>query len=628
MIVSVDVGGTFTDILVMEEGLKHYKIPSTRDDPAEAVIQGFPRGGDVFIHGTTVATNAFLEGRGVRTAFITNRNFEDLLLIGRQVRPNLYELHIEKPKPPLAPEDSYGVVGRIGADGEIHRSIDIDEIKKLAVELKEKNCAAAVCLLHSYKNKGHEKTIGEIFRSQGIPHSLSHEVSNEFREYERGVTTLLDAYLRPVVRDYFKSLKESIGIEPLVMKSSGGLEPSSSINPIDTFYSGPAGGAAGGEYMSEVLGAKDLITFDMGGTSADMATIISGKIGWKDQGCIGGFPVQSRMADIVTIGAGGGSTAWVDDGDILRVGPKSAGARPGPACYGLGGIEPTLTDALLLAGYIDKDYFLGGRIELYREPAETAVNKLCEKLNMPTDKVIMGVIRVANSKMSRCMKEITVERGLMPSKFSILAFGGAGPLHAAYLAEELGIDRVYVPPLPGVFSALGMLTGDIVTERSRTLLLPLKKINEVWEAVKELSQGQEGERRVYLALRYKGQSHHLNIPLSEDVEERFHQEHKRHYGYADEDGDIEIVNLRVEHRKKREFIGLPDLLGPGEHPQPRKCLFPGGEQKCSVFYRKHLPQGAQEKGPAVVEDMSSTILIPPRWSFSVKQKGILELVRV
>lgn len=627
MIVSMDVGGTFTDILVLDEGLRRLKIPSTPDDPAEAVIRGFPLGADTFIHGTTVATNAFLEGKGVRTAFITNQNFEDILFIGRQVRPKLYDLHIDKPEPPLLTEDCYGIPGRMDSNGDVICDTDPQRIREMALSLKKKGCSAAVCFLHSYKNSDHEEMVGRILDSHGISHSLSHRVSNEFREYERGITTLLDAYIGPVVRNYFKRIRDRTGIDPLVMKSSGDLELSSRINPIDTFYSGPAGGAAGGEYISKILGIGNLITLDMGGTSADMATVLKGKMGWKDQALVGAFPVQSRMADIVTVGAGGGSVAWVDQGNMLRVGPRSAGASPGPACYGHGGIEPTLTDALLLAGYIDQDYFLGGEMKLQRDRAEKALRIISNSLGLPMDETIMGVIRVANSTMARCMKSITVERGLMPDRFSILAFGGAGPLHAPYLAEELGIERVYVPPMPGVFSAFGMLTGDIVREKVRTVLILVEEKEALANVIEELSLGQEGERTVYLGARYHGQSHHLNIPLSEDMETDFHDAHRALYGYSHPDEVIEIVNVRVQHRLKRAppVIDLQDE--PGEHPPARMCLFPEGEMESMVYYRKHMLTGEEGKGPAVIEDMDSTILIPPGWGFRVARKSILELVR-
>ncbi len=628
MLVSVDVGGTFTDVVVVTETLKHYKVPSTPENPAEAVVEGFPERGDKFIHGTTVATNAFLEKRGVKTSFITNRGFEDLLHIGRQTRPALYDLHIEKPQLPIGADDCYGITGRINEKGDIIQEVDTKEIKRLALHLKERDCSAAVCLLHSYKNKRQEEIVGEILNDNGVFHSLSNKVSNEFREYERGVTTLLDAYLGPVVKKYFEKLREGTGVEPLVMKSSGGLQPASYVNPIDTFYSGPAGGVAGGKHISELLGIDNLITFDMGGTSADMATIIEGDMSWKDQGNIGGFPVQSKMVDIETIGAGGGSIAWVDDGGVLRVGPRSAGARPGPACYGGGGREPTITDALLLAGYIDKDYFLGGEIELHTKKAEIAIDGSSKKLGIPMEELIIGIIRIANSKMTRCMKEITVERGLSPSEFSILAFGGAGPIHAAYLAEDLGIDRVLVPPAPDVFSALGMLTGNFVTERARTVLLSMNSERKLRKVIEELSVGEEGEREVYLGLRYKGQSHHLNLLLQEDMVEKFHLEHEKLYGYADHEADIEIVNVRLEHSKKRDFIGLPETFDSGKHPPSRMCLFPDGKQRCKVFYRKYLQLGYEEEGPAVIEDSNSTILIPPSWAFKVIQKGILEVVRI
>jgi len=625
MLVSVDVGGTFTDIVIVDGTVEHFKLPSTPEDPSRAVIEGFPAGADEFIHGTTVATNAFLEGKGVPTAFITNVGMEDILFIGRQTRPELYDLVVKKPKPPLQMDDLYGVDCRIDAHGREIRCVDEHEIEELAKELKGKGHSAAICLLHSYRDGSHEDSIGRILKRYDIPCSLSHRVSNEFREYERGMTTLLDAYLGPVVRDYFLRLKKGTGIEPMVMKSSGGLEPASKVNPIDTFYSGPAGGVAGGEYIAQLLGMDNLIPFDMGGTSADMSTIVDGKISWKDKGRIGSFPVQSRMVDLETVGAGGGSIAWIDEGGALRVGPKSSGADPGPACYGRGGEEPTVTDALLLAGYIDKDYFLGGRMELDVENANRATRELSDELELSQRDTIIGIIRVANSSMVRCMKKITVEKGLSPSEFSILAFGGAGPLHAAYLADELGIKRVIVPPMAGVFSALGMLTGDIVYESSRTLLCSIDEKEKIRNVVHELGSKIGGVSRVYLSLRYKGQSHHINLPMRSDMRQRFHEEHRSVYGYSDHGAEIEAVNVRVEKRSERDFKGFPAGRGEVCSPREKVCLFPEGERSCKVFLRDNLVPGSEEDGPAIIGSVDSTALVPPGWSFKTDEHNILHM---
>ncbi len=637
MLISIDIGGTFTDFVVLDEGLNHFKIPSTPSAPERAIADGLDKesikvadGAEVF-HGTTVATNAFLEKEGVDTAFITNEGFEDLLFIGRQDRPELYELNVEKPKPPLKRENCFGVSCRMDRSGEIMKEIDKDELERLAEKLDEKGLSAAVCLLHSYKDAEQEDKIGEILKEKEVPHSLSSEVTGEFREYERGLTTLLDAYLNPLIEDYFSSVTTILGKEPYIMKSGGGLERASKVRAVDCLYSGPAGGASGGAHIAELLDIDNIITFDMGGTSADMAAIVEGDAAWKDQGEIGGFPIQSKMVDIVTVGSGGGSIAWRDEGGALRIGPESAGADPGPVCYGRGGEKPTVTDALLLMGYIDQDYFLGGKIDLEYKKTERAIKKLSKKLDMGYEETLKGIFRVANSKMARTMKRITVERGLDPESFSILAFGGAGPLHAASLAEELGMEEVIVPPLAGVFSALGMVTSDVVHDYSRTVLTSLQNFSEIENTISELKTGSEedGKERLLLGLRYKGQSYHINVPYTtlNETEERFHQEHEKKYGYSEPEEEIEVVRIHLEIRRERQLEDIPHRTEKGPHPMNRKCLFPEGWMKTEIYYRKYLQTGEEGEGPAVIEDENSTVLVPPNWDWKSTDSGIIEMER-
>lgn len=636
MTLSIDVGGTFTDFVIIDEGIEYFKVPSTPSDPERGIyngLKGTETEGDIF-HGTTVATNAFLEGKGVKTAFITNQGFEDILFIGRQDRPELYNFEVKKEKPPLEREDCYGISGRVDADGNVLEKIDEDEIEDIASEIKDRS--AAVCLLHSYADPEQEKKVEDVLAKHNIPFSLSHQVSREFREYERGMTCLMDAYLGPLIRDYFDSIIDILGEEPLIMKSSGGLEPASEIDPVDTFYSGPAGGVAGGAFIADITGEKNLVTFDMGGTSADMAAIVDGEIEWKDEGKIGDFPVQSRMVDLVTVGSGGGSIARMDEGGALRVGPESAGARPGPVCYGRGGERPTITDALLSMGYIDPLYFLGGEMDLDKEGAERELKSLSDELDMNLDETLLGIFRVANSKMARTMKEITVERGLDPNDFSILAFGGAGPLHAAYLAEELNISKVIVPPLPGVFSALGMAAGDIIRDYKRTLITDLDNEERIDEAVEELrEEASEGEENILLGLRYKGQSYHINILYSEEggikeAEEMFHEEHEDKYGYYNEEADIEVVRIHLEMRERRELETFVPEKGVGGSEGDRYCLFPEGEMKTKVYRRNSLtriPEDERERGPVIIEDTNSTILVPPGWSFYVDEYTNIHMIK-
>ncbi len=637
MSISIDIGGTFTDFVVIDEDIEHFKVPSTPESPERAVRNGLESKdievkGDIF-HGTTVATNAILEKEGVESAFITNKSFEEILFIGRQDRPKLYDLHVERPKPPIGKENTYGITGRIDSNGKILEEISEEEVNELAEKLSEKGLSAAVCLLHSYRNSEQEKKVGEILNDHGVTHSLSHKITGEFREYERGMTTLLDAYLTPLIEDYFDSFSGIVGKEPYIMKSGGGLEPSSKIDAVDCLYSGPAGGVAGAAFLAGKLDIPNMVTFDMGGTSADMATVIDGQIAWKDQGEIESFPVQSKMVDIMTVGSGGGSIARCDEGGALRVGPESARAQPGPVCYGRGGERPTVTDALLLMGYIDSDYFLGGEMDLDNESARESIENLSDQLGMDFEETLRGIFKVANSKMARTMKKITVERGLKPEDFSMLAFGGAGPLHAASLAEETEMERVIIPPMAGVFSALGMVTGDVVHDKSRTLLVSLDERNKIERAIEELrgKNDEEGEEKILLGCRYKGQSYHINIPLNLDdwnVSEKFHREHKRKYGYANREEEIEVVRAHMEIRKEREVKDLPYMSKEGEHPPSRKCLFSEGWKDTSIYYRKYLSEDERGHGPSIIEASNSTILVPPGWDWRVRESGTIEMEAV
>lgn len=634
MAISIDIGGTFTDFVVIDEGMKHFKVASDPEHHEKAIREGLKKKGidvrgDAF-HGTTVATNAFIEGEGKETAFITNDGFEDMLFIGRQERPKLYDLDVKKPRPPLKRKNTFGLSCRTGPEGNVLEKLSQDEIEDIAEEVTEEGLSAAICLLHSYKNPELEKRVGEVFDQYELDYSLSHAVTGEFREYERGLTTLLDAYLEPLVEDYFDSLSDVLEKEPYIMKSGGGLEKSSKIDAVDCLYSGPAGGVAGGAFIAQELEVPNMVTFDMGGTSADMAAIIDGEISWKDHGKIDGFPIQSKMVDIVTVGSGGGSIARCDEGGALRVGPESAGARPGPVCYGRGGEKPTVTDSLLMMGYIDPDYFLGGEMELNFEKAKGSIERLSEELGMGFEETLRGIFRVSNSKMARTMKRITVEKGMDPKNFYILGFGGAGPLHAAKIAEELGMKKVLIPPLAGVFSALGMITGDVTHEKSRTILTSLDKKGKIEETIEEMREkiGEKGKERVLLGLRYKGQSYHINIPCDHslnEVSERFHREHEKKYGYANKEEEIEAVRVHVETVKEREIDELPSPTEEGKHPPDRECLFSSGWGKTSIYRREFLSEEEKDIGPSIIEGSNSTVLVPPGWKWKIRSSGIIEM---
>ncbi len=628
MQIAIDVGGTFTDFVVIDgDSVDHFKIPSVPEAPWKAVQQGI-RGlgplGAVF-HGTTIGTNAFLEGKGAETVFITNKGFEDLLSIGRQTRPKLYDLHVRNKKPPV--HTCFGIKGRLDAEGGEIEPLNTEEIEDIARELSEERLSAAVCLLHSYAGGIHENAVGDILSRYGVPYSLSSRISPEYREYERGLTTFMDAYLTPIMKRYFRKLEDILNADPYIIKSSGTLERPSTISPVDTLLSGPAGGTAGAVHISRLTGVNNLITLDIGGTSADMSTIIDGNLSWKDQGDIDGFPILSKMVDIVTVGSGGGSIARIDEGGMLRVGPESAGAYPGPVCYGRGGTEPAATDAHLLMGHIDPSYFLDGKMPLDIKGAKAAIKELSEKTYLTVDETLLGIFRISIAKMARCIKSITVGRGLDPEEFTLLAFGGAGPLYAATLADSLGISKVMIPIMPGVFSAFGMITSDITYSSSRTLLTRLSDTENIREVIDELLHGlpMKGGHRVYLGLRYKGQSHHLNILHSDDTEEMFHMEHQKTYGYHLKDADIEVVRVEVEVYRRRDVDSMPYIHQETTHPSHRNCLFDEGWLKTDIYYRSGLSPGKCGTGPAMIEDTGSTVLIPSSWSFSVDENGMIHM---
>ncbi len=628
MKVAIDVGGTFTDFVVLEEhGTSHYKVPSDPGSPWRSVEQGIEDLKHIheIFHGTTIGTNAFLEGKGARTAFITNKGFEDILFIGRQDRPELYSTHVRKRKPPV--HICCGIKGRLDANGEEIEPLDVREIEALALWLKEQKISASICLLHSFANEVHENRVGEIMAKHGVEHSLSSSVSPEIREYERGMTVFMDAYLTPVMRGYFDKLQEILEVRPYMMKSGGSLEFPDTISPVDTLLSGPAGGTAGAAYISRLTGKKNLITLDIGGTSADMSTVTDGKLSWKDQGDIDGFPILSKMVDIVTIGSGGGSIARVDEGGMLRVGPHSAGAYPGPVCYGRGGNDPTVTDAHLLMGHIDPAYFLGGKMHLDKTGAERALKELSTQAGSKIDDTLLGIYQISIAKMARSIRGITVGRGLDPEDFTLLAFGGAGPLYGAILAESLGVPGVMIPTMPGVFSALGMVTSEVTCRSSRTLLTRLSDGDGIQEAMDKLQREipMEGGRRVYLGLRYEGQSHHLNVPYTHETEDIFHREHHREYGYHLKDAHIEVVRVEVEMYGERSISHIPYSHVELHHPPPRECLFHEGWLKTDIYYRNGLAPGKSSKGPAIIEDTGSSIMVPPGWSFTVDEHGMIHM---
>lgn len=647
----VDVGGTFTDVVaVASDGrVRIAKVPSTPRDQSDGVLAGWAALGaepdDVaaFAHGTTVATNALLERRGGRTALVTTEGFRDLLEIGRQDRPSLYDLTRARPTP-LVPRDLRFVVReRMGPDGVVvpldaaSLAEAVDAVAAAGVD------AVAVSLLFGFLHPDHEREVGAALRARlpGVAVSLSHEVLPEFREYERTSTTVADAYLRPRMAAYLEHLRErarSAGLpEPTVMQSSGGVLDVSvaARHPARFVLSGPAGGVVGASHVAGLSGFADVLTFDMGGTSTDVAPVVGGAVQLTTESVVAGVPLRLPMVDVHTVSAGGGSVAWVDEGGALRVGPQSAGADPGPACYGHGGTLATVTDANLVLGALPDGARLGGDVVLRRDLALEALARVGEGLGLDARQTALGVVRVADTEMVRALRLISVERGLDPRGFALVAFGGAGGLHACALAEELGCATVLVPRAAGVLSALGLAIGEVRHDHVRSFAgRPAAELEVGFgeleaEALTQLPAAMLARQA---DLRYAGQSFELTVPgaTAEDLEVAFGAAHERRYGHRIDDEPVEIVNLRVV----ATFAGVvPDLRG-SEHPPSgaggtttRTVLLDTGEVVARVHDRTRMGAGATVSGPAVVELPEATCLVRPGWSGLVDDVGTLVLRR-
>lgn len=524
-VLGIDVGGTFTDAVLLEDGRIRTAKVSTTPEQEDAVLAAAAAVGanraERFTHGTTVATNAFLERKGARTALVATRGFEHVLHLRRQNRASLYDLSVDHPEPLVPLERTHGVVGRIGPEGE-RVALDLGSLPEIEAD------AIAVCLLFAFRDPSHEQAVVSELRQRypGKHVVASHEVAPEFREYERASTTAADAYLGPVVSRYLRSLSESCGAaglpEPLVMRSSGGVATleEAAAHPSWILVSGPAGGVVGAARVAGLAGFSNAIAFDMGGTSTDVCLIAGGRAERASERAVGGLPIRLPTVDIHTVGAGGGSIVWRDTGGALRVGPMSAGATPGPACYGRGGVKPTVTDANLLLGRLPDR--LADRLTLDRDAAAAALGSINAD----------DVTAVVNAEMLRALRLVSVERGHDPQSFALVAFGGAGPLHACELADELGCSTVLVPETAGVLSALGLAGSDQRRDRVRSYVRPLAEVGEL---------PREGEAD----LRYQGQSFELTVPLGGDLEAAFHASHAERYGYADETREVELVAIRT-----------------------------------------------------------------------------------
>jgi N-methylhydantoinase A len=647
----VDVGGTFTDLMALSEGnLITAKVPSTPKDQSVGVMNAIeasevkPSAVGALAHGMTVATNALLERRGARTALITTEGFRDVLEIARQDRPSLYDLTQDRP-PPLVPRElRFTVKERMGPKGEV-TALDESSLEEVISAVREAEVeAVAVCLLFAFMYPQHEKRVGEALREElpDVHVSLSSEVLPEFREYERFSTTAADAYLAPKLAAYLKNLagevEETGAPSPLVMQSSGGVVrvTDAIADAAGCVLSGPAGGVVGAAYIGGLGGYRDLLTFDMGGTSTDVAPVVDGEAQTTTETVIAGVPIKLPMVDVHTVSAGGGSIAWADAGGALRVGPHSAGAEPGPAAYDAGGEEPTVTDANLFLGYLADRAKLGGEVMLKRELSEKALGALGEELDLDAEEVALGVVRVANAEMMRALRVISVERGLDPREFALLAFGGAGGMHACSLAEELGIETVLVPRAGGVLSALGLAISDLRRNYVRPYLTSLEDVDEgeFGEKFKDMESSasedlEDPEYTRQADLRYRGQSFELTVDADgsfEKLEERFHTTHEQRYGYRMDDESVELVNLRliatvpVEKPEPEE----PPAEDEAESER-REANFDGKWQEVPVLDRDRMGKGSKVFGPAIVEFKESTCVVRPGWRGAVDGVGTLAL---
>jgi N-methylhydantoinase A len=660
MLLGVDVGGTFTDaVLALDGRLVTAKAPTTPRDQSEGVIAAvkavLERAGEAadqvesFSHGMTVATNALLEGQGARTALIATEGFTDLIELARQNRPELYRLCTGRPAPLAPAELRFPAAERMTPDGPLTPLADaaVEElVERVAGTGAE---AVAVVLLHAYRHPDHERALGQALR-EALPDlhvSLSHEVVGTFREYERAATTEIDASLSPLLASYLRRLAgraQETGLpEPGIMQSNGGLIDlgAAAGHAAWTVLSGPAGGAAGAAYVARASGEADALCFDMGGTSCDVCVVDDGAVQERSSGEIAGRPLALPMLAVHTVGAGGGSIAWRDGGGALRVGPRSAGADPGPACYGRGGSEPTVTDANLLLGYLDARAPLAGGVELDHDAAERAIGTLADSLGMDPLDCAEGIRRVAGAEMVRALRVVTVQRGIDPRRYALLAFGGAGPLHAVQIAEELGIDKVLCPRASGVLAAVGLVVSQRRRDAQRSVLLSGDEISSsaIREAVEDL--GEQARRAVAepqarleatFELRYRGQSFELAVAAGpeaspQELREAFERQHEERYGYHDPEQILELVTVRVTATTPGAEVELIGTAGEGEASCTRRRARIQSEEIEIEVWGGEIAPGTKAAGPAVIELPESTVLVPSGWSATVDGAGTIRLER-
>ncbi|HEY6188207.1 MAG TPA: hydantoinase/oxoprolinase family protein [Pyrinomonadaceae bacterium] len=660
--VGVDTGGTFTDFVFETEGVPRlFKVASTPQDPSLAIIEGLkrialetkaPLRAIEVVHGTTVGTNALLERRGARTALVTTRGFEDVLAIGRQARPALYDLDGVRPSPLVPDALRFGVSERVAATGEVLEALSEKELAALVKKLKRARVeSVAVCLLFSFVYPEHERRIHEALKPFGLPLSVSHLILPEYREYERTSTVTINAYLQPLMGAYLNRLKRQAPALRVMQSSGGSISAGvAAAEPVRTILSGPAGGVVGALNVARAAGIENFITFDMGGTSTDVALCDRDGMRMTSEAVVAGLPVAVQMMDIQTVGAGGGSIARVDEGGSLRVGPESAGANPGPACYGRG-TKPTVTDAHVVLRHFGGRGLLGGEFALDEQRAHDALAGLAQEMSAAARRKVsvreaaQGVLSVVNTGMERALRVISVERGFDPREFALIPFGGAGALHAVDLARALRIPRIIAPPSAGALSALGALSSDVVKDWSRTVMLTatgdnarvLERAFREMEREAQRALSREGfsrarqrhERR--LAVRYLGQSFELEIKWTKDMDinAAFHRAHSARYGYAQESNIVEVVSARL-----RSTGAVSKLKTPKAGQQARALVyaspqayvtayFADGAARTGFYTREELPRGVRLRSPCIVAEYSATTLVPKGARAAIDEHGNL-----
>ncbi len=665
--IAIDTGGTFTDCVWVERGrVRMLKVFSTPADPSRAIVQALEkigiRGSLVLLHGTTVGTNTLLQRKGARVALVTTEGFEDAIEIGRQARPKLYDFFFDRVEPLVAAGMRFGLQERTDSEGKILRSPMAAELEALSGKIAQKKPeAVAICLLFSFANPENEKLAASALKKLGVPLSVSHEILPEFREYERMSTVAMNAYLQPVMQMYLGNLRDSVGrlaqgLKPkslaidgtakavplprnipgtdaniFVMQSNGGITglESAAREPVRTVLSGPAGGVVGAAGMARRSKFDRIISFDMGGTSTDVA-LVDREVQTGSQAEVAGLPVGVPILDIHTVGAGGGSIARFDAAGALRVGPESAGADPGPICYGRG-LQPTVTDANLILGRLQATRFLGGDFTLDVERTRRVTAEWLKKSGsaMNLEKFAAGVIRVANATMEKAIRVVSIERGYDPREFALVAFGGAGGLHACELAEALGIPQVIVPALPGALSAFGILVSDVVKDYSRTVLwrvsdtLPARALEKEFAVLRKRSENdfkKEGwagtlRHNSSVDVRYRGQGYELNVPYSPRLIEDFREAHERRYGYGYPGREVELVTLHLRTSLKAPQAGLGRTVESGDvrgsKSERAPVVFGGKKIPSAIYEREQLQTGRSYRGPAVVTEYSATTSVPP-----------------